>query len=386
MKNTEIRGTALGQAIKRFRRINGLTQADFADRAGVTVNTVHSWETASDSRPSVSSTDMIASILEIPVSDALEMSRMPAEEDPVLVIMAAGMGSRYGGLKQLDRLNEDGDIIIDFSIYDAIMAGFKKVVFIIRKEHEEAFEEAITAKIRPFADVEYAFQDMNDIPEEITVPEGRKKPWGTGQAILACRDTVKGPFLVINADDYYGRDAFVKAYDFLSDPLNSLYGSHMMIGYEIQNTITENGSVSRGVCRVDENDCLIDIKERKKIEKRPFGQAFLEDDGETWSPLDDGTPVSMNMFGLQSSIFDILDEGFLPFLREEVKKDPLKSEYLLPEVVGKMIKDGKGSVRVLKTAGKWFGVTYREDKENVVKAVEALKKDGTYPEHLWQVE
>ena len=384
MKNSVKRGSALGQAIRRYRRMKGLTQADFAGMADVTVNTVHSWETSTDSKPSVASIDTIARIMEIPVAEAMELSLKPAAADPVLVIMAAGMGSRYGGLKQIDRLNADGDIIIDFSIFDAIRAGFGKVIFIIRKEHRDAFEEVIVGKIRPFAEVEYVYQDLQDVPEGVQIPEGREKPWGTGQAILACRDSIDGPFLVINADDYYGVEAFERAYDFLSDPTKSEDTDHMMIGYEIQNTITDNGYVSRGVCSVNDDMELTGIHERKKIEKRENGQAFLEADGVTWTPIENGTVVSMNMWGFQQSIFDILEEGFGPFFEKQVTKDALKSEYLLPEVVGEMINEQKGRVSVIKTSDKWFGVTYKEDKQMVVNAVERLKAAGVYPEHLWK--
>ncbi len=309
-------------------------------------------------------------------------------KEPALVIMAAGMGSRYGGLKQIDPVDEEGHIIIDFSIYDAIRAGFKKIVFIIKKEIEKDFKEAVGNRISKLADVEYVFQEIDKVPEEIasgaafTVPEGRTKPWGTGHAILCCRDVVDGSFAVINSDDYYGPDGFKQIYQELTGK-DEPY-SYAMVGYVLKNTLTENGSVSRGICSCDENGYLRNIEEKTKIIKKGEGAAFSDDNGETWQDISPDSIVSMNLWGFRESFFDELEKGFDTFLKERIPENPLKSEFYLIEPVQKLISEGKASVKVLKSLDQWFGVTYREDKPKVTKAVEELKRKGIYPQHLWK--
>ena len=305
--------------------------------------------------------------------------------EPVLVIMAAGMGSRYGGLKQIDPVDKEGHLIIDFSIYDAIQAGFKKVIFIIKKEIEEDFKEIIGNRIEKYVEVSYVYQDMENLPAGFHVPEGRVKPWGTGHAVLSCINEIHGPFAVINADDYYGREAFQMIYKELISVKDDEKYRYAMVGYKLENTLTENGHVARGVCSVSQDGMLKEIHERTKIEKRGDGAAFTEDDGATWVTLPENTIVSMNMWGFHKSILTELRDRFSVFLKEAVYKNPLKAEYFLPSVVGDLLKEEKVEVRVLKSKDKWYGVTYKEDKEVVVKAMEALKRKGLYPEHLWRV-
>ena len=283
---------------------------------------------------------------------------------PVLVIMAAGMGSRYGGLKQIDPVDQEGHIIMDFSIFDAKRAGFEKVVFIIKKENEADFKEAVGKRIEKIMDVAYVFQDLNNLPESYEVPEGRVKPWGTAHAVLSAIDEVDGPFAVINADDYYGRHAFETIYEFLT-------------------THEDDGHVARGVCELNEAKELVEITERTKIEKRDGGIAFSEDDGETWTTIDGDTLVSMNMWGFTRSILDEIKAGFPAFLEKGIKENPMKCEYFLPSVVSDLLAEGRATVRVLESEDKWYGVTYKEDKPVVVAAVQALKDEGLYPQKLW---
>lgn len=316
-------------------------------------------------------------------------NKTPSEESanigakPVLVIMAAGMGSRYGGLKQIDPIDEKGHMIIDFSIYDAIEAGFEKVFFIIKKENEADFKEKIGDRISPYIKVEYIYQELHDLPEGYTVPDGRVKPWGTGHAVLSCRDRIKEPFAVINADDYYGRNAFSLIYNFLKNAEDHELYNYAMVGYVIENTLTENGTVARGVCSTDSFGYLEGIKERTNIRKLNDGAAYSEDYGKTWNAIPNGDIVSMNTWGFTQSIIKELHEGFKLFLDNELKLNPLKAEFFLPDVVGDILKKGKGRVKVLKTLDKWHGVTYKEDKDAVVKAIAKLKDDGLYPEKLW---
>ena len=303
---------------------------------------------------------------------------------PVLVVMAAGMGSRYGGLKQIDPIDKAGHIIIDFSIYDAVKAGFEKVVFIIKKENEEDFRAAIGDRLSKQIEVAYVFQDLHNLPEGYEVPEGRVKPWGTGHAVLSCIDEIDGPFAVINADDYYGSHAFKMAYDFLSENTDTEdTNQYMMVGYKLENTLTDNGHVARGVCVTDENGHLQTINERTRIEKKDGGAAYTEDDGETWTMLPEGSTVSMNMWGFSASILKELKDRFAKFLDENVEKNPLKCEYFLPFVVDELLGEKKATVKVLKSMDKWYGVTYKEDKPVVVAAIQKLKDDGLYPEKLW---
>jgi len=302
---------------------------------------------------------------------------------PVLIIMAAGMGSRFGGLKQIEPIDDMGHMIIDFSIYDAKRAGFEKIYFIIKKENEAVFREKIGDRISPFVEVEYIYQDLNDLPDGYTIPAGRIKPWGIGHAVLSCLGRVDGPFAVINADDYYGKSAFSIIYNFLEKAIDDEKYNYAMVGYIIENTLTENGYVSRGVCTLDENDYLTGIKERVNIRKAGEGAEYIEDDGKTWIPIPRHSIVSMNMWGFTNSILKELNIRFEKFLAEKLKTNPLKAEFFLPDAVGNILKEGKGRVKVLRTPDKWYGITYKEDKERVVKAIAELKKEGVYPERLW---
>ena len=306
-------------------------------------------------------------------------------KQPVLVVMAAGMGSRYGGLKQIDPIDEYGNIIMDFSIYDAIQAGFRKVVFIIKKENEESFRAAIGDRIAKQIETAYVFQDLNNIPEGFKVPQDRVKPWGTGHAVLSCIGTVDGPFAVINADDYYGSKAFKLAYDFLANAKeDDKQYQYMMVGYQLEKTLTENGHVARGVCVTDEDSYLVKINERTRIEKRGDETAYTEDDGATWTVIPQGSTVSMNMWGFSESILEELHARFRAFLEENLEKNPLKCEYFLPFVVDELLNEGRATVKVLKTDDRWYGVTYKEDKPQVVAAIRALKDQGLYPQKLWE--
>ncbi len=302
---------------------------------------------------------------------------------PVLVIMAAGMGSRYGGLKQMDPVDENGHIIMDFSIYDAIRAGFEKVVFIIKKENEALFKECVGDRVAKKMQVEYVFQDLHNLPEGYIVPEGREKPWGTGHAVLSCLSAVDGPFAVINADDYYGREAFQIIYDFLTTHQDDEKYQYTMVGYYLKNTLTENGHVARGVCIADEEGKLTGITERTRIEKHAAGPAYTEDDGETWTKLPEDTIVSMNMWGFTSSILQELNNRFARFLEENLRKNPLKCEYFLPFVVDELLKENKAEVTVLKSPDRWYGVTYKEDKPVVVEAIKNMRFAGLYPQGNW---
>jgi UTP-glucose-1-phosphate uridylyltransferase len=301
-------------------------------------------------------------------------------EKITLVIMAAGIGSRFGGgIKQLEPIGPNGEIIMDYSIYDAMEAGFNKVVFVIRKDLEKDFKEIIGKRIEKVVDVEYAYQELDQIPEQYKDRlEGRKKPWGTGQAILCCKDVVKEPFLVINADDYYGKEAYVEAYQ-------ELTGEHegtdiCMVGFVLENTLSKNGTVTRGVCKVDENHMLQEIEETYGIASCG-DHAVAEKDGEEITIALD-SPVSMNMWGLQPEFFHILETGFQEFL-EKVKPGDLKAEYLLPKIIGELLQEGRTQVKVLESKDQWFGVTYKEDKEAVVEAVKSLVINGVYPEKLF---
>lgn len=304
-------------------------------------------------------------------------------EKPVLVIMAAGMGSRYGGLKQIDPIDEDGHIIMDFSAFDARRAGFEKVVFIIKKENEADFKEVIGNRLSKHMEVAYCFQKLDNLPEGYNVPEGRIKPWGTAHAVLSVIDEVKGPFAVINADDYYGIDAFKSIYDFLSTHQDDDKYRYTMVGYQLKNTVTDNGHVARGVCEVDKNGHLVSVTERTRIEKRDGGIAYLEEDSD-WVSLDKDTLVSMNMWGFSNSILKEIKAGFPAFLDQGIQNNPLKCEYFLPSVVSKLLEEGKASVSVLSSKDKWYGVTYKEDKPVVVNALKAMKENGTYPKKLWE--
>ena len=308
-----------------------------------------------------------------------------------LVIMAAGIGSRFGGgIKQLEPVGMHGEIIMDYSIHDAIEAGFNKIIFIIRKDIEEAFREVIGERIEAICkklnvEIDYAFQAMDDLPEGVKLPKDRTKPWGTGQAVLACKGLIKEPFAVINADDYYGSHAFKMAYDFLTENEDTADTyRYMMVGYKLENTLTENGHVARGVCVTDEEGHLLKINERTHIEKHDGGTAYTEDDGKTWTMLPEGSTVSMNMWGFSASILKELKDRFPKFLDENLKVNPLKCEYFLPFVVHELLGQKRATVKVLKSMDKWYGVTYKEDKPVVVAAIQKLKDDGLYPQRLWE--
>ena len=298
--------------------------------------------------------------------------------------MAAGMGSRYGGLKQIDPVDKEGHIIMDFSIYDAKRAGFGKVVFIIKRENEKDFKEAVGHRMEQVMDVAYVFQDIDQIPDGFQVPEGRVKPWGTAHAVLSAMDEVDGPFAVINADDYYGRHAFQVIYDYLTTHEDDEKYRYTMVGYRLKNTVTDNGHVSRGICELDSEKRLVAINERTRIEKRDGGIAYSEDDGTTWTKLDPDTLVSMNMWGFTHSILDEIKAGFPAFLEKGLAENPMKCEYYLPSVVSGLLEEGKATVTVLESEDKWYGVTYKEDKPVVVAAIQALKDAGVYPQHLWK--
>ena len=299
-----------------------------------------------------------------------------------LVIMAAGIGSRFGGgIKQLEPVGPNGEIIMDYSIYDAMEAGFDKVVFVIRRDLEKDFKEVIGNRIENVLDVDYAFQEVEDIQEPYKERvAGRTKPWGTGQAILCCKDVVDTPFLVINADDYYGKQAFKEGFEYLTAESRSDSMEICMISFVLKNTLSDNGAVTRGVCRVDENGMLADIEETHNIEKVD-GRAVVQKESGS-REIDVESPVSMNMWGLRPDFFQILADGFEEFL-SMTDEENLKAEYLLPTIIGELLGEGKLAVKVLRSRDKWFGVTYKEDKDAVVSAVRGLVDAGVYPEKLF---
>ncbi len=304
-------------------------------------------------------------------------------QNTTLVIMAAGIGSRFGGgIKQLEPVGPNGEIIMDYSIYDAIEAGFNKVVFIIRKDLEKDFREIIGNRMEKVIDVEYAFQEIEDLPEGIEVPEGRKKPWGTGQAILSCKGIVLDPFMVINADDYYGKEAFVKIHDYLLTAEDKpKKHDYCMAGFILGNTLSDNGAVTRGVCKINENNLLVDVEETSGIEKVGDKVIAPTADGKT-KEIEEGSYVSMNMWGFTSSILEELESGFVEFL-SNLGDNAEKKEYLLPTIVDGLIKTGKAEVKLLESKDKWFGVTYKEDKGVVVESFKKLIADGVYPAKLF---
>lgn len=302
---------------------------------------------------------------------------------PVLVIMAAGMGSRYGGLKQIDPVDKEGHIIIDFSLYDAKRAGFEKAIFIIKEENEQDFREAIGDRVSEYMEISYAYQKLENLPEGYSVPDGRVKPWGTAHAVLSCIDQVDGPFAVINADDYYGVEAFQLIYDYLTQHEDDDKYRYTMVGYLLKNTVTENGYVSRGVCLTNEENELVSVTERTRIEKREDGIAYSEDGGETWTKLPEDTVVSMNMWGFTNSFLQEIKAGFPAFLDEGLEVNPMKCEYFLPAVVTRLLEEEKATVTVLKSKDKWYGVTYKEDKPVVEEAIRNMKSSGIYPENVW---
>jgi len=300
--------------------------------------------------------------------------------EPILVIMAAGMGSRYGGNKQLDAITAEGDIIMDFSLYDAYEAGFRRVCFIIKHDFEDVFKAHIESGAGKKYEVHYAFQELSDLPEGFSVPEGRTKPFGTGQAVLAARNIIDAPFAVINADDYYGKEGFKKIYDFLTTKADASH--NCMVGFEIKNTLSENGTVSRGICRA-ENGLLTGIEEHLKVAEEADGSVTdtLSDGSKVVIPSD--SPVSMNLWGFGFEYMKALEDGFKDALPAIMESNPLKGEYYIQTPINKQIADGSATYEVLSSSDKWFGVTYKEDKPDVVAKFAELKANGTYPKNLW---
>ena len=304
---------------------------------------------------------------------------------PVLVVMAAGMGSRYGGLKQIDPVGSHGEAILDYSLFDAHEAGFETAVIIIKNAIREDFMETVGARLQNCPmEIRYAFQEMEKIPAGFTVPEGRVKPFGTSHAVLCAKDEIDGaPFAVINSDDYYGKDAFKVIYNYLSNAADGEKKDYCMVGYLLGNTVTDNGSVARGVCQADENGNLADIVERLRIEKYEGGIHFTED-GENWEDLSFDTIVSMNMFGFTPSFLEELEARFPEFLSQQLPANPEKAEYLLPRTVDNLLKENLATVKILKSEDRWYGVTYAADKPMVVAALAGLQKEGKYPDGLWK--
>ena len=303
---------------------------------------------------------------------------------PVLVVMAAGMGSRFGGLKQLEPIDDNGHVILDYSVYDAHRAGFDTVIFVIKEEHEALFREKIGDRMSKVVEVKYAFQRSDDLPEGYSIPEGRVKPWGTAQAVLAARDLVDGPFAVVNADDYYGPEGYEEIYNYLlHHPDTPEMYEYAMVGYLLKNTVTENGSVARGVCTETASGYLHSVVERTKIIKGDRCPMYTEDDGETWHDLCEDDIVSMNLWGFQKSYLEEAWAGFPAFLDQALAENPLKGEYFLPTVVSNLLSQHKARVKVLRSNDKWYGVTYKEDKPGVVAALAELREKGVYPAELW---
>lgn len=297
-----------------------------------------------------------------------------------LVILAAGLGSRFGGgIKQLEPVGPGGEIIMEYSIYDALEAGFNKVVFIIRKDLEKDFKEVIGKKIEKVTEVAYAYQALTDLPEGFEVPEGRSKPWGTGQALLCCKGIVNEPFVVINADDYYGKEGFRNIHEYLTSDTRTK-NDFCMTGFVLGNTLSENGGVTRGICQMDENGYLTGVKETKHVVKTETGAAVETADG--LIPVDSDGLVSMNMWGLTPEFIDVLEKGFPEFLKN-IPDGDIKAEYLLPTIIDQLIQKKDARVAVLKSNDTWFGVTYKEDKKYVMEAFEKLIADGVYQEKLF---
>lgn len=299
---------------------------------------------------------------------------------PVLVILAAGMGSRYGGMKQIDGVGSHGEPIIDFSIYDAHRAGFEKVVLIIKREHEDLFRKCLTDKVSKHMEVAFAYQDLTNIPAGIAIPEGRVKPWGTTHALLACKGVVNEPFAIINADDFYGSDAYNVLYKYLSTEISDDH--YAMVGYPCRNTLTDNGTVTRGLCRTDKDGYLTHIEEIQKIAKQ--GDKAVYDDNGSWKDIADDALVSMNFWGFTPKIFDELEPIFKNFLTNNIEKNPMKCEHVIPTAIGDLVAEGKVSVKMLSSSDKWFGVTYKEDKPEVVAKIQEKKDAGIYPDVLWK--
>ena len=305
-------------------------------------------------------------------------------KEPVLLIMAAGMGSRYGGLKQMDPIGPNRELIIDFSLFDGKKAGFNKAVFIIKEEMKNDFHDIIGANVSKFIDIEYAFQSLADVPDGFSVPEGREKPWGTCHAVLSAKHLIDGPFAVINADDFYGAGAFQQMYDFLKQSKDDDKLNCSMVGYRLGNTLTENGHVARGVCGVRNDGFLAEIVERTNVMHRDGKIMFTEDEGATWAELSEETHVSMNFWGFSKKVMDELSEMLPFYMSEIIKNNPLKGEFFLPLAVESLILKDKARFKVLMSEDKWYGVTYKDDREDVANAFKFMKDQGLYPEVLWQ--
>ena len=305
---------------------------------------------------------------------------------PVLVVLAAGMGSRYGGLKQIDPVGSCGEAILDYSLYDAYEAGFRTAVIIIKEMIRKDFMDTVGKRLEKCPmEIRYAFQELDKIPEGCTIPPERTKPWGTSHAVLCAKDVIgNAPFAVVNADDYYGKQAYRELYSFLCNVKNPEDTNYCMVGYRLGNTVTDNGSVARGVCAVDENGYLTQIVERTKIEKYAGGIHFTTDDGATWEDVDAETPVSMNMWGFTPGFLDAVEKDFPRFFREDVPANPAKAEMFLPMTIGQLLQADRITVKVLPTADKWFGVTYAADKPVVVAALKEMAEKGEYPDGLWK--
>ncbi len=299
---------------------------------------------------------------------------------PTLFILAAGMGSRYGGLKQLDGLGPNGETIMDYSVFDAIRGGFGKIVFVIRKSFEQDFREKVLSKYENHIPVEVVFQDINDLPAGFTCPEGREKPWGTNHAVLMGKDVINEPFAVINADDFYGRDSFAVLGKYLSELKDGQKNKYCMVGFRVGNTLSESGTVARGVCSTDANALLETVVERTEIMRIDRNVSYKDEDG-NWVVIEDNTPVSMNMWGFTPDYFKYSEEYFIEFLKENISN--LKCEYFIPLMVNKLITEKTATVEVLDTTSKWFGVTYAADRQSVVDKIQALINAGEYPEKLF---
>ena len=301
---------------------------------------------------------------------------------PTLLLLAAGMGSRYGGLKQLDGLGPNGETIMDYSIYDAIQAGFGKIVFVIRKDFEDQFRKKVLSKYEGHIPTEIVFQSIDNLPEGYSVPEGRERPWGTDHAVLMAKNVIKEPFCVINCDDFYNRDSFRVIGNFLANLPNDSKNKYAMVGFRVGNTLSENGTVSRGICTTNTEKLLVDVVERTKIERREGKVQYIDDEGK-WVVTDDDTPVSMNVWGFTPDYFEYSESYFKDFLNDPKNLENKKSEFFIPLMVNKLIKDGTATVKVLDTTSSWFGVTYPEDRENVVTKIQSLVKAGIYPNKLF---
>ena len=304
-------------------------------------------------------------------------------EKPVLVVLAAGMGSRYGGLKQIDPVGPDGELIIDYSLYDARKAGFERVIFIIKREIEEDFKAAIGRRMEKQMQVDYAFQELDKLPAGFAVPKGRVKPWGTSHALLCAKEFIHGPMAVINSDDYYGPEAFETLYAFLTAPHPGPPRHYAMVGYQVENTVTQHGSVTRGVCKANAEGFLTGIVETYGIEQTVTGARAPDNEDGSWQDFPAGTLVSMNFWGLDESFLTSLEEAFPAFLEESIPQNPQRCEYLLPSSVQAMIESGEADVRVLSSPGRWWGVTYQEDKPAVADAMAEKHRTGQYPTPLW---